>query len=176
MVINLIEHAGVRHPHGDDCAFLSDRPLHPVSRFVDHWRSLNDGNLPSRRQFKPKDTPQILPWLTIFDVVDANDVTPRTLRYRLMGERFRELYGRNVVGQLLDDVLTSPSLEERRQSLLNAVDRQEIQLGDREVPLDGREFLTVLYGVFPFACDKSGCQVFMVAAPETERVSPQLPN
>ncbi|MGF1607621.1 MAG: PAS domain-containing protein [Rhodothalassiaceae bacterium] len=146
-------------------------PHHPVCRFLDYWTSLADGTAPDRGRFSPAACRRVLPYLVVFDV--EGDGEARTLRYRLMGDEVRGLYGDYVAGKRIEEVLKDADLRERRDLLLATLDAGGARFGLRRIPVEARAFQTVLYGLFPFSTDGGAGQIMLVVAPESVEVHDQ---
>ena len=97
-------------------AFLEIRD---VLKFFDYWRSKRSGrNLPSRADIDPIEIPWALPWTFLMDYE-----APETFRYRLAGQELADVFGRNLKGCTLKDVLSAealPSVTERWMPLVDA--------------------------------------------------------
>jgi len=105
-------------PDGADriAAFL-DSP--EVLKFFDYWRSKRTGRgLPSRADIDPIEIPWALPWIFLMDYEE-----PETFRYRLAGQELADVFGRNLKGCSLQDVLSAealPSVTERWMPLVDS--------------------------------------------------------
>ena len=53
---------------------------------------------PSRKDIAPEDIPDILPWVFLMETVGER------LRYRLVGDGFRQIYGAKLIGAFVDEV------------------------------------------------------------------------
>ena len=93
---------------------------HPdLIRFFDYWRSkVTRRRLPSRADFDPVDIPDLLPWIYLVDVLDADG--RRRLRCRLIGTSIVARTGRDMTGHYFDDGMFS---EKTLAAVTEAFDR-----------------------------------------------------
>jgi len=70
-----------------------------LQRLHDYWLAKKgDRRFPARADIAPEEIRDILPWVFIMERVEAR------LRYRLVGEAFREMYGDRLMGLFIDEV------------------------------------------------------------------------
>ncbi len=70
-----------------------------LRRLHEYWLSKKgDRRAPSRKDIAPEEIPDILPYVFIMEVVGDR------LRYRLVGDGFRQIYGAKLIGAFLDEV------------------------------------------------------------------------
>jgi hypothetical protein len=75
---------------------ISDPRLH---RLYDYWLSKKGDRIaPSRADIEPGEIVDLLPWVFLMEKVGTR------LRYRLVGEAFREVYGARLMGRYIDEV------------------------------------------------------------------------
>jgi len=76
-----------------------------VDAFLAHWRSnLNDGNLPTRADIRPRELGRHLPHAVLLDVVEeAGELAPFRLIVRLIGSHVSEAYG-EITGQDISEM------------------------------------------------------------------------
>ena len=69
--------------------------------FYDYWQSLpRNGLVPESKDFLPEDIPELLPFITIYELVSEDFI-----RFRLAGTMIANRYGRDRTGQnYLDEV------------------------------------------------------------------------
>lgn len=66
-----------------------------------YWRGKCTGRkMPSRRDLDPVDIPKLLPSILLLDV----EADTGRLRFRLVGTRISDIYGRDYTGQYLDEI------------------------------------------------------------------------
>lgn len=75
-----------------------------LTSLLNYWQSRSRGGLlPGRRDIDPLDfPPALLPQLLLFDVVRAPDRL--RFRFRVAGTAFGKLIGRDVTGQIFDEI------------------------------------------------------------------------
>jgi hypothetical protein len=97
------------------------RPEH--RQLFDYWESLcGENGLPSRSAFSPHHVRRLLPAISLIDVTDP--LMQSTVR--LAGTKLRELYGREITGLPLSDVI---DCSDRSQAFGRAVEAGEPQHG-----------------------------------------------
>ncbi len=70
-----------------------------LSRLYEYWLAKKgDRMAPRRADIAPEEIPDLLPWVFIMERVGTR------LRYRLVGEAFREIYGAKLAGMFIDEV------------------------------------------------------------------------
>ena len=84
-----------------DMAFRAQLVIPEQRHLYDYWRGkCHDEVLASRKDIRPADFRQLLPWISLVDLLDG----PRRLRVRLAGTQLREIYGRDITGAYLEDL------------------------------------------------------------------------
>ena len=146
---------------------LSRYAEHPVGHMATYWRDLQAGaeTAPLRSAFSPASVPEVLAWMVVFDIEDAED-GGLDFRYCLVGESMRKMIGKNVVGERMRDVLSPEVKDERHRRLEDVVKTEQPFYGRRRLPVPGRDFIITVFGFFPFRTDDGAQQVFLIAAPE----------
>ena len=80
---------------GDELVITDAR----LRRRHDYWLSKRgERRAPSREDIAPEDIPDILPWVFLMETVGER------LRYRLVGDGFRQIYGAKLIGAFVDEV------------------------------------------------------------------------
>lgn len=70
-----------------------------LKRLYDYWLSKKgDRQWPRRADIQPEEITDILPWVFLMERVGEQ------LRYRLVGEKVREMYGAKLIGMFMDQV------------------------------------------------------------------------
>jgi hypothetical protein len=70
-----------------------------LRRLHEYWLSKKgDRPVPLRADIAPYEIPDVLPWVFLMERVGGR------LRYRLVGEAFREIYGAKLIGMFLDEI------------------------------------------------------------------------
>jgi hypothetical protein len=83
-------------------------PLH--QEIYGYWWDIAPiGELPGRQHIEPASIQELMPWLMLMDVV-VSDAGPR-FRFRLVGMRTAERFGKDATGLWLDDVTSGRQLQ-----------------------------------------------------------------
>jgi len=70
-----------------------------LKRLYDYWLSKKgDRKWPRRADILPEEITDILPWVFLMERVG------KRLRYRLVGEEVRQMYGAKLIGMFMDEV------------------------------------------------------------------------
>jgi hypothetical protein len=70
-----------------------------LRRLYEYWlEKKGDRIAPSRADIAPEDIKDILPWVFLMEKVGDR------LRYRLVGQGFREIYGAKLLGMFMDEI------------------------------------------------------------------------
>lgn len=70
-----------------------------LQRLYEYWLSKKGERFaPPRADILPEEIRDIIPWVFIMEKVEGR------LRYRLVGEAFREIYGDKLAGRFIDEV------------------------------------------------------------------------
>lgn len=70
-----------------------------LRRLHHYWLSKRgDRRAPNRRDILPEEIPDILPWVFLIELVGER------LRYRLVGDGIRQIYGAKLIGAYLDEI------------------------------------------------------------------------
>ena len=70
-----------------------------LRRLYDYWLDKKgDRVVPLRADIAPYEIPDVLPWVFLMELVGER------LRYRLVGDAFREIYGARLIGMFLDEI------------------------------------------------------------------------
>ncbi len=130
---------------------LSQIPVtHPVvimSRFYDKLPRTLCPFAPLWSEFDPMAVPSVLQWTA---VIARQDDTLEGHRYRLVGEGVKTLMGADYTGQNLADVLSVRHQTSQWSDFVRVADSRQPSFHTSTVPIDGREFISVYRGCFPF--------------------------
>lgn len=70
-----------------------------LRRLYDYWQAKKGGRrAPSRADIAPEDIVDVLPWVFLMERVGER------LRYRLVGDEFRQIYGARLMGMFMDEI------------------------------------------------------------------------
>jgi hypothetical protein len=134
-----------------------DRPAidlsHPMMRrFFDYWRSkCRDGRLPGRQDIDPLDIPDLLPHITIFDVVRAEG--DLRFRIRLLGTANVQMMGGDCTGQFLDEQMRPEDAARITATYRLAVDERRPHSWRSFLSTPGREHIHYERLLLPLAGD-----------------------
>jgi len=140
-------------------------------RFATYWNECRDSRAaPRREDIDPLDIPDLLPTMTLIDVLWE----PMRFRYRLIGTAVTEYFGRDSTGRFVDEGiygddapavfatfarLATEARPFHRILRLNYVDRGWVRMEGIELPLvddDGRVNMIVCCNTFVATTDTSG--------------------
>lgn len=145
-------------------------PKHPVAVYA-HYHKAKQGmeDVLLKDNFDPIDLPRVIPWMLILDKIGRPE-HPDFL-YRLAGTGCREIFGIDYTGKLLGDDLPPAAADERREEILGVMESKAPSITRTEIPLAGREFITIIRGVFAVSSSgKSVDRIHIIIAPEDQRV------
>jgi hypothetical protein len=92
-----------------------------LAAFVDYWNAKRgDREMPGRQHIDPGEIPQLLPHLTLIDVVDGG----ARFRYRLMGTVIVDAFARNNTGRHVDEIDAPPFVRDGLRVQYGAVLRK----------------------------------------------------
>jgi hypothetical protein len=82
-----------------------------LRRLYAYWNGKKgDRRVPSRADIAPEEITDILPWVLLMERVGER------IRYRLVGDEFRQIYGDKLIGMYLDEIdldhITAAYIEE----------------------------------------------------------------
>jgi hypothetical protein len=82
-----------------------------LRRLYAYWTDKKHGRrVPSRADIAPEEIADILPWVLLMERIGAR------IRYRLVGDEFRRIYGDRLMGMYLDEIdldhITAAYIEE----------------------------------------------------------------
>ncbi|MGK2739744.1 PAS domain-containing protein [Tepidicaulis sp. LMO-SS28] len=138
---------------------------HPVARYADYHkeRAQQDGVL-RRQDFDPIEIPRIIPWMLILEQTEIEGRIE--FLYRLAGTGCREIFGIDYTGKILGEDLPADAAAERRREIIEVLDEKQPRYTRTQIPIAGREFITILRGVFPVSRKSGADCVHIIIAPE----------
>lgn len=144
---------------------------HPVRRLEAYFLAKRrpDGRL-HRDDFDPLDIFEIMPWMQILELDEC-----RAYRYRLFGTAMAGLIGTDLTGQRLQDVVEPDVLELRLTEISDAFTGNAPVYSTSELAFPGREFITVIRGLFPGSKDGQDLVFFPTAPVDTGRTGQPAP-
>lgn len=151
---------------------LADIPAaHPVRAFYHFWAEVAKGAPAAPWQaFDATQHPQILPWVLLLRREAAEDGAARW-RYTVCGTGCTALFGFSYQGKLFGENLPPDAAAQRMAEFERAIAGQGPQFSTTNLPIPGRDFVTVYRGVFPFASGTDGVdRLFVILARDDTRV------
>ena len=142
---------------------------HPALQFLTYWKSLNDGQTPSRSDFKPQDIPTLLRWLMMFrrEVSDGSDLY---FMY-LQGDSAASLTDGLHQGQYLHEFTEEVCFDTRRQVMRGVLETGRPNFASIEVGAKKADYITTIsVGAFPFLVENGEPEVVMVPAPTSMKL------
>ena len=110
------------------------------------------GKLPGRQHLTPEDIPEILPYITLCDVVPQEN-GGRRYRVRLAGTHVVELLGTDPTGKFIDEVLPPKMCAEIIKRYDEVVRTKQPSYQTGELKNAGREHVRFERAAFPLARD-----------------------
>jgi hypothetical protein len=162
---------GTRANKADRIAFETIPIEHPVSRFHKFWHdNLDAEGFYNRSSFNPMRLPSLIPWMTI---LDAPEETGGSFTYRLCGTGFTELTGVEMTGKTVGDGMLPDYAKILIKELQTCIADNEPKYSKLHVPIEGREFISVLRGAFPVRGTSGRIdQVLVIVGREDQKVDP----
>ena len=117
------------------------------------------GKLPGRKHIDPLELADLLPWVTLIDVIPQPSGEPR-YRIRLMGTEVVAIKGSDGTGKFVDDVLTGREGAAVIRGYREILRSRAPQYRRGHVATIGREHILYERAAFPLASD--GKQVDML--------------
>jgi len=145
---------------------LEDIPeTHPVARMANWWVGLaeNDGT-PPWSAFDPIDHRLILPWILLLRPMEDG-----RLKYVVSGTWCDELFGFSYLGKFFGDNLPPDAAKARKDEFDRAVTNREPLYSKVNLPVENKEFIKVIRGVFPFLTDNGDIERIMVVIAPVDR-------
>ena len=122
-----------------------------------YWASRRlGGRLPGRASIHPDHFKRHLPTVSLIDVMRE----PRGYRLRLAGTELYGVYGREITGQLLEEVYAAPAAEYWRAELDKVVETRRPGVGVHNLSWRGSPHLSILWLRLPLA--SNGTDVDMI--------------
>ena len=125
-----------------------------------YWRSkAPEGRLPGRRDIDPLDVPDLLPWLTLVDVVWEGKRL--RLRCRLTGTEVVTRFGRDITGLYAEEAYSGDYLAQVLESYGAIIENRRPHLSRHQVPIEGRENAEYDRLILPLAADGDTVDMFL---------------
>ncbi len=125
-----------------------------------YWRSkAPGGRLPGRREIDPLEVPDLLPWLTLVDVVW--DQERLRLRCRLVGTGVSTRFGRDITGLYAEKVYPKAYLAQALETYGAIIESRRPHLSRHRIPVEGREHAEYDRLILPLAADGDTVDMFL---------------
>ncbi len=129
-------------------------------RALAYWRSkAPEGRLPGRRDIDPLEVPDLLPWLTLIDVVWEQERL--RLRCRLVGTGVAARFGRDITGLYAEEAYSDAYLGQVLESYGAIIGSRRPQLSRHRIPIEGREHGEFDRLILPLAEDGDTVDMFL---------------
>ena len=149
---------------------MSDIPgdIHPILRqLYDYWLAKRPGDkLPGRQHFDPLDIPDLLPHLSVFDVVREGAAV--RYRGRVVGTRNVDIFGRDITGQWLDEKYPRDEYDKLAVTFHEAIADREPNYLRSKLKIPNREFIAYERLLCPLAADGETVDMLFGAFVEVE--------
>jgi len=141
----------------DDFAITLGDDRH--KRAFAYWRSkAPEGRLPGRRHIDPVDVPDLLPWLTLIDVVWEQERL--RLRCRLAGTGVTARFGRDITGLYAEEAYSEAYLAQALDTYGAIIESRRPHLSRHRIPIEGREQAEYDRLILPLAEDGDTVDMF----------------
>ncbi len=136
-------------------------------RACSYWRSKSpEGRLPGRRDIDPLEVPDLLPWLTLIDVVweggEDGEGKRLRLRCRLIGTEVVDRFGRDITGFYAEEAYPEDYLAQALETYGAIIESRRPQLSRHQIPIEGREHAEYDRLILPLAGDGDRVDMFMI--------------
>jgi hypothetical protein len=124
-----------------------------LRRFYDYWSSKRViGRFPSRGDIDPTEMPDLLPGITLIEVVRDPERGTR-FRIRLFGTEHVRANRRDFTGLFVDEVFDGPEMEKLLPAYMSVAETGEPHFWKSRIPLAGREHYSYHRLLLPLADD-----------------------
>jgi len=142
----------------------ASHPVRAMGRFWADARPLDD--LPDWRQFDPMQYSRIIPWMLVL-----KPEADGGMRYAVCGTKCQEIFGFSYQNKRFGEDLPEEAVRTRQAEFENIFRNGEPVYSATSLPIQGRKFIEVYRGVFPFLDQRSAQYVIaVVLAPIRERI------
>jgi hypothetical protein len=130
-------------------AFRAQLVVPEQRQLYDYWlQKAGSRKMPTRADISPAAIPRLLPGLSL---VDVNSEIPKS-RVRLAGTRLREIYDREITGQMIDELDWGDKRDYWMTSYRRAVESGLPTQGVLKGPRNHKEHLVQYWLKLPLAC------------------------
>ncbi|MGE5146600.1 MAG: PAS domain-containing protein [Candidatus Eiseniibacteriota bacterium] len=136
---------------------LSDPRLR---RFYDYWQGKHRGDrLPGRQDIDPLEIPDLLPHVSILDVVGQGDAV--RFRFRLVGTANVQIAGREHTGAFIEEVFEADDAARLQTTFRGIVDNREPHYWQTSMAVRGNEPVSYVRLMVPLASDGATVDMLM---------------
>ncbi|HVO15913.1 MAG TPA: PAS domain-containing protein [Alphaproteobacteria bacterium] len=131
-----------------------------LRRFHDYWRSKRQGDrLPGRQDIDPLEIPDLLPHISILDVVGTG--AAMRFRFRLVGTANVRIAGREYTGAFIDDVFDPEDAARMGAAYREIVERRKPHYWDNRAAVRGNPPVRYSRLMVPLATDGQTVDMLM---------------
>ena len=131
-----------------------------LRRFYDYWQSKHrDGRLPGRQDIDPLEIPDLLPHVSILDVVGEGDAM--RFRFRLVGTANVHIAGREHTGAFIEDVFEADDAARLQTAFRGIVESREPHYWLTSVAVRGNRPVHYARLMVPLASDGQNVDMLM---------------
>ncbi len=143
---------------------------HPVAHFASYWENLRgERATPFWSQFDAADCKKLLPYVLLLKPNAEGH-----LYYAVSGTRCDDIFGFIYQGKMFGEGLPPDAVADRKAEFSIAIERQAPLYSRNMLPVDGKEYIEVFRGVFPFLSNDNSFDAMMVIiAPVSETHLPK---
>ena len=154
---------------------LPDIPAsHPVAIFSAFWHSAAaEGSPVPWSLFDPAEHKDILPWMLLLKrLPGADPALSQSWRYSVCGTGCTQLFGKTFQDKAFGEDLPPAAVAERQAEIDELVAGAGPLYSHTNLPIEGREFVEVTRGAFPFTANGPvlDCVLFIIARDDKELV------
>lgn len=145
---------------------LGDVPEpHPVAQMANWWNShATTDRTPPWSAFDPVDLRRVLPWILLL-----RPMADGRLKYVVSGTLCDELFGFSYLGKYFGEGLPPDAAKARQVEFDIAVSNRAPLYSKVNLPVENKEFIKVIRGVFPFLTDDGAIERIMVVIAPVDR-------
>ncbi len=130
-----------------------------LRQLYDYWLAQHAGDRPpARADIDPTEIPRLLPDLLLVEVVEAPALR---FRFRLAGTRFTQLYGENVTGRWLDELMLGDWQDFWRQEYEAVAIGWEPRHGTTAVVWQQRDYIRFEWILLPLVTRGRRCEMVL---------------
>ena len=129
-------------------------------RGLAYWRSkAPEGRIPGRADIDPLEIPDLLPWLTLVDVIWEG--ARLRLRCRLIGTGVVDRFGRDITGLYAEEAYPDEYVAQALETYGAIIESRRPHLSRHRIPIEGREHAEYDRLILPLAADGDRVDMFL---------------